>query len=430
MTAKENSIQKVLRNRDFSLLWAGQGISNLGDQFEMIAAPWLVLNLTRDPLALGTVLALSSIPRAVFMLLGGAITDRFSPRTIMLVSDVLRMLLTALMAVLVFTGSIQIWMLYSFALLFGLIGGFFGPAAGSMVPHIVQKEDLQAGNALIQGTGQLTIFLGPVLAGGLIALFANSSSTAASGDQTGIALAFALDAVSFLASIGSLLAMSRAETPRSTAGESVLDSIKTGVKFALKDGQLRVFFILIAAANLFFAGPLLVGMPVLAQLRLAGGAAAFGLVMSAYGGGNLMGILLAGSLPKPKAAQLNKLIVLLVASFGLALVSFAFINSTWLAFAVMLVVGVGNGYFAITAITMIQRHTPGHMVGRVMSLVMFANFGLIPVSQALSGLFIKLSLEGLFLGAGLLMIALAAWTALNHEAQSLGESLVSPAANI
>jgi MFS family permease len=428
MSSKENSIQKVLRNRNFSLLWAGQGISNLGDQFEMIAAPWLVLNLTRDPLALGTVLALSSIPRAAFMLLGGAITDRFSARSIMLASDVLRLLLTAIMAVLILTGNVQIWVLYLFALLFGVIGGFFSPAASAITPHLLANEDLQAGNALITGTGQLTVFLGPVLAGGLIALFANSANPA-SGDMTGIALAFALDAVSFLASIGSLLAMNPIAEPLSVTSENVVASIRSGVSYALKDSQLRIFFILIAAANLFFAGPLVVGMPVLSQLRLAGGAAAFGLVMSAYGGGNLLGILLAGSLPKPKAAQFNCTLVALIVSFGLALISFAFVSSTWLAFAILLVIGAGNGYFAITAITTVQRHTPAAMVGRVMSLVLFANFGLMPVSQALTGLLIKLSLEGLFIGAGLLMVALAAWLALNHEARSLGESMVSTGAN-
>jgi MFS family permease len=430
MNAKGNSIQKVIRNRNFSLLWAGQGVSLLGDQFEMIAAPWLVLNLTNDPLALGTVLALSSIPRAAFMLLGGAISDRFSSRMVMLVSDVIRLALTVVMALLVFTGGIQIWQLYAFALLFGLVGGFFNPAANSMVPHIVENDDLQAGNALIQGTAQLTSFVGPVLAGGLIALFANGQSGPSSAGMAGIAAAFALDAVTFLVSILTLVAMTPVQAPEKSAGENVLAAIKSGIRFALGDNLLRVMFVLIAAANLLFVGPLLVGMPVLAQLRLVGGAAAFGLVMSAYGGGNLAGILLAGSLPKPKAEQLNRLVVALVASFGAALISFAFITSTGLAFAVLLAVGVGNGYFAITAITLLQQRTPPHMVGRVMSLILFANVGLVPVSQALSGLFIKLSLEGLFIGAGLLMIVLAAWTALDREARQMGQYMLEPNSNI
>ena len=91
--------------------------------------------------------------------------------------------------------------------------------------------------------------------------------------------------------------------------------------------------------------------------------------------------------------------------------------------------GVGNGYFTITAITLLQQRTPAHMIGRVMSMILFANVGLVPVSQALSGLFIKLSLEGLFIGAGLLMIVLAAWTALDREARSMGEYMLEPDPN-
>jgi MFS family permease len=248
--------------------------------------------------------------------------------------------------------------------------------------------------------------------------------------MAGIAAAFALDAVTFLVSILTLVAMTPVRAPEKNAGENVLAAIRSGIRFALEDNLLRVLFVLIAAANLLFVGPLLVGMPVLVQLRLSGGAAAFGLVISAYGGGNLVGILLAGSLPRPKAEQLNRLVVVLVASFGLALISFAFITSTGLAFAVLLAVGIGNGYFAITAITLLQQRTPAHMLGRVMSLILFANVGLVPVSQALSGLFIKLSLEGLFIGAGLLMIVLAAWTALDREARLMGEYMLEPNANL
>ena len=424
MNTKQNSIQKVFRNRNFSLLWAGQSISLLGDQFEMIAVPWLVLKLTNDPLALGSVLALSSIPRALFMLLGGAISDRFPARTVMLVSDAVRLVLAAALAAAVFTGVVQIWMLYAFALAFGLVSGFFIPAASSMMPHIVDKEDLQAGNALMQGTGQLTYFLGPVLAGGLIALFAARGTAETTLGLTGIALAFAVDAFSFLASIATLLKMAPVAAPKAGPEESVLASIRSGIRHAVNDSPLKVMLVLVSAANLFFLGPLFVGIPVLAQLRLAGGAAAFGLVMSAYGGGNLVGILLAGSLPRPKAAQMNVLLVAMLTSFGVALISFAFVTSTWLAFAIMLVTGVGNGFFAITAITMLQQRTPSVMLGRVMSLVMFASNGLAPVSQALTGVVIKLSLDGLFIGAGILMVLLAVWTLLSHDARGMSYAML------
>lgn len=422
MMATSNSpFQKIFHNRNFRLLWIGQGASLLGDQFELIAAPWLVLKLTHDPLALGFVLALSSIPRALFMLVGGAITDRFSARNVMLISDILRLGLTAMMAFLIFTNMLQTWILYVFAFLFGLVSGFFNPASNSIVPHMIGKEDLRAGNSLIQGTAQLTSFAGPVLAGGLIALFSSS----ASGGTEGIALAFALDAISFLISIMTLWQIRQQEIGNNRANDHILKSIFEGLQFVLQDSSLKVSLILISAANLFFVGPLYVGMPVLAQLRLAGGAAAFGLIMSAYGGGNLLGILSAGSLPKPKASLLNRLIVGLFALFGLMLATFAFVTSTWMAFGMLLVLGVGNGYLAITLITLIQQRIPTGKIGRIMSMVLFANVGLVPVSQALSGIIIKFSLQYLFIGAGILMIMLAGWAALNRETRSLGSSLLS-----
>src|SRR5207249_3579287 len=100
----------------------------LGDQFYMIALPWLVLQLTGSALALGTIMALASIPRALFMLVGGAFVDRFSPRSVMMASNFGRLVLVALLSALVLTNHIQIEILYVFALAFGLADAFYFPA--------------------------------------------------------------------------------------------------------------------------------------------------------------------------------------------------------------------------------------------------------------------------------------------------------------
>src|SRR5215510_6401160 len=116
-TVTEATVHKPtspLSVRNFRLLWIGEGISLLGDQFYMIALPWLVLQLTQSPLALGTIMALAAIPRALFMLVGGAFVDRFSPRAVMMASNFARLVLVALLAALVLTNTIQIEMLYVF----------------------------------------------------------------------------------------------------------------------------------------------------------------------------------------------------------------------------------------------------------------------------------------------------------------------------
>src|SRR5215204_3112264 len=114
-TVIEEKVQKPaspLSVRNFRLLWIGESISLLGDQFYMIALPWLVLQLTGSALALGTVMALAAIPRALFMLIGGALVDRFSPRAVMFASNFVRLVLVALLSALVLTSNIQIEMLY------------------------------------------------------------------------------------------------------------------------------------------------------------------------------------------------------------------------------------------------------------------------------------------------------------------------------
>src|SRR5262245_48894255 len=114
-SSQTNPMARVMSLRNFRLLFTGAFISLLGDHFALIATPWLVLQLTKDPLLLGTVLALEGIPRAAFILFGGAITDRLSPRRVMLIANITRFILTALMALVVFTGLIQVWMIYVFA---------------------------------------------------------------------------------------------------------------------------------------------------------------------------------------------------------------------------------------------------------------------------------------------------------------------------
>ncbi len=115
------------------LLLGGATTSLLGDQFALIATPWLALQLTGDPLALGLVLALGGLPRAGFMLVGGAVTDRFAARRVMIVADITRGVLTAAMAGVVLAGVVQMWMLFGFALAFGLVAGFAVPAENSIV---------------------------------------------------------------------------------------------------------------------------------------------------------------------------------------------------------------------------------------------------------------------------------------------------------
>ncbi len=353
----------IFRNRDFRLLWSGEAVSLLGDQFYMIALPWLVLTLTGNAFAIGTVLALVAVPRAVFMLVGGALTDRMSPRTIMLCSNVSRLFLVAALAGLTIAGLIELWMLYTFALLFGLADAFFFPAQSAMIPRLLGADRLQTGNAIIQGTAQLSVFLGPVLAGTLIALLDGQGAGAAPGAAPGllgIGIAFLVDAGSFLVS-AITLGMIRLPGGAQAAAEAVpaagqlppgglrprepgapatptphaadapkpglFSSIGAGLALVWGDKTLRYYFGLIALVNLLMTGPISVGIPVLAETRFDGGAAAYGIILSAFGGGSLVGVVVAGARKRPAARRFPMIMLGLTGSMGVGLALLGMLTS-------------------------------------------------------------------------------------------------------
>jgi MFS family permease len=406
--------------RDFRFLFSGSATSLLGDQFALIATPWLVLQLTGDPLALGIVLALEGIPRAAFMLLGGAITDRFSPRWVMFVADIIRLALTAMMALVVLTGMVEIWMIYAFSLGFGLVAGFAIPAQNSIVPKLVEERDLQAGNSIIMGITQLMGFIGPTVAGVVIGGYSQS--------YTGVGLAFGIDAATFLISAVYLWLIGSGNKQQlsgnSAKNETVWAAILTGMKNLWEDKTLGLMFFVIATLNFLLVGPLMVGIPVLADQRLPEGAVAFGLLMSAFSGGNLIGYLAAGSLPRPTGLTMRLIAIVLLAAFGTVIASLGFISSTWIDFALLFGLGLGNGYMSIIMFTWIQTRTPKELLGRMMSLFMFANTGLAPVSQALSGVVSKWDLSLMFLLAGGMILALTFWAAFQPGLKDFSESLV------
>jgi MFS family permease len=286
---------------------------------------------------------------------------------------------------------------------------------------------LEGANAIYQGSAQISIFLGPGIAGAIIALFSKNGGGPANPSLEGISIAFAVDAFTFLVSTITLWLLREepvAIQPQHRNG-TVLTAIREGIRYMWNDPILRVVYVLVGVINFLFMGPLMVGIPVLADRRLPEGAAAFGLIISAYGGGNLLGILMAGSLPKPSGRFMERLLVISLAIFGVGIAYFAFLRSTWVAFFVLLALGIGNGYLVIIFITYLQRRTPKNMLGRVMSLILFANAGLTPISQALAGAVIKLSMESMFLAAGILVVLTDLWLALQPQLRAMSRELVA-----
>src|SRR5262249_17386504 len=397
-TVTEVTVQKPaspLSVRNFRLLWIGEGISLLGDQFYLIALPWLVLPLTSSALGLGTILALASSPRAVFMLIGGAFVDRYSPRSVMIWSNVARFVLVALLSVLVLMDTIGIEMLYVFALAFGLADAFYFPAQTAIVPQLLSEDQLQAGNTYVQSTAMLSFFLGPVLAGALIALLGHAAAADGAPDMQGIGIAFAIDTLSFVASLLTLLMMRiPSVTKQASEQQNVFESIKEGFAYVWSRMVLRVFFLLIVAINFLVLGPVTVGIPVLASQRLLEGAAAFGIIMSAFGAGSLLGIILSNLLPAPKPKHFGTVILLVISSLGVGVALMPLFASTAVVAVINLLLGAIAGYQRMMLFTWLQKRIPQELMGRVMSLLFFCSIGLAPISNALAGAILEIDVNG------------------------------------
>ncbi|MDP2768447.1 MAG: MFS transporter, partial [Giesbergeria sp.] len=263
----------LFTDHNFRWMTGGAFLSMLGDQFTLIALPWLVLQMTGDTLVLGTVLALISVPRALFILIGGALVDRHSPKQVLMITKFINLVLLAALAGLVLAGALALWMVYALSLGIGLATAFSIPAGTAMMPHVVARPQLQAANGISLGLRQLTMFLGPLLAGLLIALFGagnaakGASDAPAHANTIGIGLAFALDALSFAVSAWTL---SKVQTHAgysapAAAPQAVLSSVALGLVHFWRDGELRTCFLYWSAIALFIMGPIHIAIPVLAS---------------------------------------------------------------------------------------------------------------------------------------------------------------------
>ncbi len=424
--SRDPSFWGLVRTRNFGLLWGAGGLSGVADQFDLIAFPWLVLLVTGDPLAVGVVISVGSIPAVFFMLLGGSLADRYSPRLIMLLSNAIRIVLVTALAGLVLTDLTSLWLIYLFSLLKGIADSFYHPSHLAILPRIVPTGLLRQSNAVIHSTAELSGFVGPALAGSLIALFSNGGPTTTGPDKTGIGIVFAIVAVVLLLSSLLLLFLRVNDSSPGSEGadaeeSSVLSSIAEGVRHVRRDGAMLAVFMLIAGVELLIEGPVTVGIPVLSELRFVEGALALGIISSSYAGGMVMGAILAGTMPAT-GRRMGPVLIALFALSGILIMPFGFLTSMWYAVGIALVAGVLGGYIDIILTSWLQARTPQAMLGRVMSLLTVSAIGLSPISYAASGALMKVSLRWVFIVAGGLMAAFSVAVGLRREVREMGES--------
>lgn len=391
-----------LRERNFLMWWLGATISLAGDQFYVVALPWVVLQISGSALAMGTVAMSAGIPRAALMLLGGAVSDRTSPRKLLMATASARTVLVAAIGILLWQHHLQLWHIYLLAMAFGVADAFALPSAGAMLRSLVQPQQLPAANSVWQSSALVTSATGPALAGVIM-------------KALGAAWAFFLDAISFLFILGALWRLPDPPSAPAAGRGGVLKSIGEGLGYVGRDVALRSLMLLAAVLNFCLAGPLSVGLAYMAKSRFSS-PASFGLWVSSVAAGTLGGMLLAGVF---KLKRRGLLLVSISSMLGVATSSMGLLPGLWPVAAMLMLMGCLSGFVNVQIQSWFQQRVDRAVLGRVISVSMLSAFGLMPLSMAAAGAASGWSTRWMFLISGVSVIVVSVFGALQRAVREI-----------
>jgi len=360
----------AFRHRNFSIFFAGYVVSLVGVWMQRVAQSWLVLDLTDSAFYVGLVDALGSLPVLAFSLYAGAIADRVSKHRMVIVTQASAMLVALGFAAMMVTGLERIGLVIALAALLGVATAFDIPARQSFFVEIVGKEDLPSAIALNSSAFNATRLVGPAIAGILIG-------------AVGVAACFLANGLTYLAVLAALLAMRLPSSrPRARPSTSAWTNIREGLEYVRSDPRVRALLLNIAVMSVFGL-PALVLLPVLAKNVLGRGAQEYGWMMSAVGGGALIGALAVATFATvmPKGRVLGWAAIL----FGLLVAALGLVQSV--AAALVVLTGLGAALITMTALTntLLQTLAPDHLRGRVISVYTLAFVGMAPFGSLGAG---------------------------------------------
>jgi MFS family permease len=372
--ARRVTLLTPLRERDFALLWSAMTISLLGDGIYFVAIAWQVYALSNAPTALSVVGVAWTLPTVVFILLGGALSDRLERRRLLLISNLVEALAIATIGVLSVTGALQLWMLFVLVAIYGAAEAFFIPAFDALVPTLVPGEMFTAASALDQFVRPLAVqLIGPALGGLLVAV-------------TGSGTAFLVDAATFLAAVALVAAMRRAAGRASGAGRSVratVGEIADGFRFVRANPWLWGALLGASLSLLAFYGPFQVLLPYLVKNRLHSGGATFGAIRAASGVGAITSALMIARSGLPR-----RFITFMFTAWALQsvlLVGFALAGGSWTFVLISLLSGSLSAGANVIWGSLMMRLVPDELRGRVSSFDWLVSISLIPLSFAITG---------------------------------------------
>lgn len=392
------------KNKDFKLLALSSLFSLFGDQLTLLTLPWLVLSLTSDPLVLGSMIGTLAIPMSLFILIGGVLVDKFSPKAILLSAKFSGILIVSGIALLVHHQLLTIPILYFLIFLLGTATAFAAPAATSLLPKILKKEELQPANAVLMIVRSFAALSGPLLAAFILSTNSNENNVVANDTLT---LAFGLNGagliISFLFMTGVLAPPSRKDK-----NSTVLNDLSIAFIYFWQKKQLKLVVLYAGLTSLFVSGPIHVALPLLVQEQFQSGPGVFGIIMAASAFGGMIGMTLAVKLPQLGKLTFGMTLLLVDIISGISLSVFSFLDDVLFAVLVILFLQIFTGYVQVALVTWIQLQSNTEMLGRMMSIVMFTIIGLTPLSAAMSGFLLTfIAADMLFLIAGIILSSIA-----------------------
>ncbi len=364
------ALGRALRHRNYRLFFAGQSISLIGSWMTRVATSWLIYRLTGSAWLLGVLSFAGQMPTFLLAPFAGVLVDRWDRHRVLIVTQVLAMTQSALLAVLALTGVITVTQVVILSVFQGLINAFDMPTRQALVVHMVDdRADLANAIALNSSMVNAARLIGPSIAGILIA-------------WAGEGVCFLVDAISYIAVIASLVAM-RLALPQPPAQRThVLGELVEGVRYAMGFMPIRALLVMLALVSLV-AMPHTVLMPIVASQVLHGGAHTLGFLMAATGLGALAGALYLAS--RRTVIGLGRLIPMAVIALGLGLVGLSQSRLLWLSLAMMPVIGAGMIVQMAASNTVLQTIVDEEKRGRVMSFYAMAFFGAAPLGSLLAG---------------------------------------------
>ena len=373
----------ALHHRDFRVLWFGACFSSIGTWMQSLAENWLVLSLTASAFYLGLDAFLQQLPIMLFTLIGGVVADRHDRRLTLIASQWVQLSTAAVLAALVYAGIVEVWHILVLSFITGTAQAFGGPAYQSLIPSLVGKQDLTNAIALNSIQFNVARMLGPLLAGGTLAVLKRWGVA----DMTALAICFAINALSFLAVILSLMSLHLKHLPAART-QNMFGELKQGLAYVKEERSIRALMVL-GAATAFFGIPMLTLLPVFARDVFGSGVEGYSVLLSFSGAGAVAGAMVVAWLGR--FPRMGWTTLLVQACFGVLIALVAWSRLLSLTYLLLFASGVTLMIVVSCLMSLVQLIAPTELRGRVMSIYLVAFRGGMPVGSLASGYFASVS---------------------------------------